>query len=130
MSLFSLANNANSIITTCSTHHDDCVSNMIPSIILFILTALWFGCVWILGSAAQERRSKRLAQLLMATEAFIVLIAVFNVKHHIDALSAVTSILDICLAIWIITLAFRLMRAGGGRIVSGQARRHRVAPKE
>ena len=131
LSFLSIANNLNSIVTTCHRQSSDCISNMIPSIIFFILTATWFAAIWMLGYLAQERRSKRLAQLLICAEALIALVAFFNVKHHSDVLSLLTSIIDLCLAIWIIVLAFRLMRAKGGRIVTSQrARRRRLPPTE
>jgi len=128
LSFLGIANGLNSVVTTCRKDGSDCISNMIVSIIFFILTALFFAVIWILGYSAQERRSKRLAQLLICAEAFIALIAFFNARHHTDALSLITSLTDLCLAIWIITLAFRLMRANGGRVVSKQRPRRRRSP--
>lgn len=125
LSLLNIATGTNSVVTTCRHSGGDCVSNLIVSMIFFILVAGWFAAVWLLGYMAQERRSRRLAQLLIAAEAFIALIALFNAKHRTDALSLVTSLIDLILAIWIITLAFRLMRAGGGRVVTGTRTRQR-----
>jgi uncharacterized membrane protein len=125
LSLLGIANALNSTVTTCHADGRDCISNLIVSIIFFILTAVWFACVWILGYAAQEKRSKRLAQLLIAIEAFIALIALFNARHHTDFLSLFTSLVDIGLAAWVIVLAFRLMRSSGGRIVAKQRPRRR-----
>jgi hypothetical protein len=129
LSFLNIATGLNSVVTTCHSGND-CVSNLVVSIIFYLLATAWFGCVWILGYAAQERRSKRLAQLLIAAEAFIALIAFFNAKHHTDTLSLITSITDLLLAIWIITLAYRLMKAGGGRVVArgGQRARKRRPP--
>lgn len=131
LSLLGIANGLNSIVSTCRTDHGDCVSNTIVSLIFFLLTAGWFAFIWVLGYSAQERRSRRLAQVLIAAEAFIALIALFNAQHHTDILGLVTSVIDLVLAVWIITLAWRLMRAGGGRIVVKQRprqRRRRVSP--
>lgn len=130
LSLLSLANSLNSIVTTCVKDSSHCVENMIPSIILFILTAIWFGFIWILGYMAQDRRSRRLAQVLIAAELLIAMVAFFSIKHHSDILSMVTSLIDFVLAIWIITLAFRLMRAGGGRVVTRQRPRSRRPPAQ
>jgi hypothetical protein len=118
-------NQLNSIVTTCRKDGSDCVSNTIVSIIFFMLVVAWFGAVWLLGYAAQDRRSKRLAQLLICAEALIALVALFNARHHTDFLSLITSIIDLVLAAWIIVLAFRLMRSSGGRIVSKQRPRQR-----
>jgi drug/metabolite transporter (DMT)-like permease len=125
LSFLGIANALNSIVTTCRHDGHDCVSNLIVSIIFFILTALWFGAVWILGTLAQERRSKRLALLLIGAEGIIAMIAYFNARHHTDAIGLATSLIDLALALWIIILAFRLVRAKGERITSGQRRRRR-----
>lgn len=128
LSLLGIANGLNSIVTTCHADGNDCISNMIVSLIFFIVTVGWFAFIWILGYTAQERRSRRLAQALIAAEALIALVAFFNARHHTDLLSLATSIVDLILAVWIISLAFRLMRSGGGRIVSKQRPRKRRRP--
>ncbi len=122
-----------SIVTGCRTGIGNCVVNSFTSIVFFILIALWFGFVWILGFAAQERRSKRLAQALIAAEALIFLIALFNARHHIDALGLLTSIVDCVLAIWVIVLASRLIKADGARLVvrsHQRIRTNKVSVKE
>jgi purine-cytosine permease-like protein len=127
LTLLGIANGLNSVVTTC---HDGqgCISNLIVSLIFFLLTAGWFAFIWVLGYTAQERRSRRLARVLIAAEALIALVALFNARHYTDWLSLFTSLVDILLAIWIVTLAFRLMRSGGGRIVNRQRPRHRRKP--
>jgi hypothetical protein len=125
LSFFNIVNGTNSVVTTCHRDSDGCISNLLVSIIFYILVVSWFGCVWILGYLAQERRSKRLAQLLICAELLIALVALFNTKHHADFISFTTSVIDMVLAIWIITLAFRLMRAGGGRVVGRGRQRPR-----
>lgn len=125
LSILNILNGVESIVTTCRQNDGDCVSNTLVSMIFFILVAGFFACIWALGYLAQERRSKRLAQLLIAAEALIAMVAYFNVQHHNNALNLFTSIVDIGLAIWIITLAFRLMRSKGGRVVSKQRTRQR-----
>ncbi len=93
--------------------------------IVFILTAGWFAAIWLLAYTAQDRRSKQLARLLIAAEAATFVIALFNAKHHTDILSLVTSLTDMVLAVWVIVLAFRLMRAKGKRVVARQRPRAR-----
>lgn len=116
-----------SVITTCHDNNGDCVSNMIVSLIFFLLITLWFGFIWILGYTAQERRSRRLAQALIIAEVMVVVVALFNARHHTDPLSLITSLIDFGLGIWVIMLAYRLMKAGGARIVTKQ--RPRQQPK-
>ena len=130
LSFLGIANALDSIITTCIHQKSECVSNLIVSIIFFILTAAWFGLVWLLGYAAQERRSKRLAQLLICAEGFIALIAFFNAHHHTDILGLLTSLVDLLLAGWIIVLAFRLMRSNGGRVVARSRARRRPTKRQ
>ncbi len=113
LSLLGIANGLNSIVTTCHNTGRDCISNLIVSLIFFIITAAWFAFIWILGYTAQERRSKRLAQLLVAAELLIAMVAYFNARHHTDALSLVTSLIDLALAFWIIILAILLIRSIG-----------------
>ena len=115
-----------SIVIGCRTGIGNCVVNSFSSIVFFILIALWFGFVWILGFAAQERRSKRLAQALIAAEALIFLVALFNARHHIDALGLLTSIVDCVLAIWVMYLSFNLIKAGPHRIVKKSSERRHV----
>ena len=125
LSLLNLANGANSVVTTCTREGSDCVSNLLVSIIFYILAVIWFGFLWVLGFAAQDRRSKRLAQVLIGAELFVVMIAYFNARHHSDFLSLATSVIDLVLASWVIFLAFRLMRAKGGRVVVRPRRQRR-----
>lgn len=129
ISFLGIANGLYSIISTC-VEHDECLSNALVSIIYFILIAVWFGFLWILAYSAQERRSKRLAQLLIAAEGLVALIALFNARHHPDPLGLITSIVDFVLAIWVILLAFRLMRAKGGRVVVKQRGKRRPRARQ
>lgn len=122
LGLLNIANGLNSVITTCHRTGTDCVSNLLVSIIFFILVMIWFGFICFLGYMAQERRSKRFAQLLILAELMIVMVAYFNARHHTDFLSLATSLIDLVLALWIITLAFRLMRAKGKRITTVKRR--------
>lgn len=131
LALLSLANALNSIISTCVSSSGQCIENMIPSIILFILISVWFAYIWILGYTVQERRTRKLTALLIGSEFAVAMVALFSVKHHNDWLSLWTSIIDLVLAIWVMLLAARVFLAGGGRVVSrhhvgrGRARRRR-----
>jgi hypothetical protein len=115
--ILNIGTGAVSVISDCNKNNGGCVSNLLVSLIFFMLITLWFGAIWILGYHAQERRNKRLAQLLIVAECCIAVVALFNIKHHNNWLSLCTSVLDFCLCIWVITLAFRLIKSGGGRIV-------------
>ncbi len=72
-SFLTFASQVGSVVTTCHKDGSNCVSNLITSVILYILVAIVFCIIWIIGYGAQERRSKRLAQLLICIEAFVAL---------------------------------------------------------
>ena len=61
----------------------------------------------------------------MGAEGLVAKIALFNARNHVDLLGLTTSVIDLTLAIWVIILAFRLLRAKGGRLVVKQPRRRR-----
>lgn len=129
LSFLTLFGQIASVVTTCRSSSDDCVSNLITSIILYLLVAIVFGSIWLVGYAAQSWRSKRLAQLLICIEGLIALVALFSLKlslhSHKNILGLLASFSIFALAAWTITLAFRLMRSSGKRITTSQQRRRR-----
>jgi len=133
LSLFTLASQVDSIVTTCRKDGSNCISNLITSIILYILVAVALGTIWLIGYSAQQRRSRRLAQLLICVEGLIFLIALLSIKVSLrqnkSILGLGTSFGVAILAVWVIILAFRLMRSGGKRITARpRARRRPVHP--
>lgn len=111
-------NAAVSIISTCHTDSSNCVSNTISSLVFFLLTAMWFGYILILGYQAQKRRSRRLAFILIGSEFINLFVAgVINLPRDTNWLAKGTSLLDSLLSIWIIYLAFRLFIYGNKRVV-------------
>ncbi len=130
-SLFTLVSQLASTTVGCFKDGSNCVINLITSIIFFILIAVVFGSIWMIGYMAQERRSKRLSQLLICAEGFIGLLALFSIKLNLSSrniLGLIASIALAAMAAWIILLAFRLMKAGGGRVVTHQRQRRRRRP--
>lgn len=127
LSFLSLANSISSIVSTCVHDSGTCVENMLPSIIMFILIAVWFAAVWVLSYSVQERRSRKLTAVLIMAEVGIAGIAFFSLHHHNhnDWLSVITSAIDLILALWVIILAIRIFMAGGSRAGSSQRRRRR-----
>jgi hypothetical protein len=109
--------------------HDQCASNSLLAIVYFVIIGVWFGFIAALGYAAQDKRSKRLSQALIAAEGLVALVALFNLKHYSDYFGLVISIIDLGLALWIALLAFRLMRSGGGRITRTTSQRPRQRKK-
>ena len=106
-----------------------CVSNALVSLILLILIILALGFLLVLGYAAQERRSSRLAKLLIGAEILAAVIYLYDTQHALSILERLTNLASCLLAIWVIVLAWRLSQAKGGRIVKVRARRRHTAPK-
>lgn len=125
MTLLNFVNGISGSVQECTTKNNDCVPNLVLSLLFFLVLTAWFAFLSVLGYAAQDRRSKRLAQLLLATEAAVALIALFDARHYPNYLGLFTSLIDAALAAWVALLAFRLVRANGGRVVTrGRNRKH------
>jgi hypothetical protein len=122
MSFLYLMINLGSIISSCRGQSYNCISNSISSITLSIVIIVAFGCLWMLGYYVQNRRSQRLALLLIIVEFGIFIVELFDAHHFPNLLSLITSLIDVVLAGWVIFLAIRLYRAKGGRIVSRNRR--------
>jgi len=128
LSFLTLGSQIFSVVDTC-TKGGECVSNLITSVILYILVAVVFGTIWLIGVAAQTRRSKRWALVLICIEAMIAFVSLFSVKlnlrGHGNLPGLLMSLAIFALAVWIISLAYRLTRFEGQRIRSGGGRQRR-----
>lgn len=137
LTFLNIATGLSSVVTTCQKDSTACVDTLLWTLLFFLFISLWFGFIWILGFAAQDRRSKRLARVLIMAEVFVALFALANIAlfkswSPANVIGLVTSLIDLALAIWVIALAYRLSRADGGRIMSkprARQRRHSVTPK-
>ena len=124
LGLLNIATGIGSTVHACRTDND-CLGNVLINFVFYVVLVGWFVVVASLGFAAQIRRSRRLAQLLICAEGLIALVALFNAKHHNNLLELITSLVDLALAVWIILLAWRLMKAGSGRVVTNRGRKRR-----
>ncbi len=131
VSVLNVMNAFNSGISQCTGGNTNCVENIILQLLYLMVITIWFAFVWIIGAAAQDRRSKRMARLLIAAEVMIFVVSTFNARHHNSAttfLALLTSLIDAAFAVWVIVLAIRLLRSGGARVTaSPRARRRRLA---
>lgn len=129
LGMLNILTGLDSIVQTCRHDSPNCLENVFTSFVFYVLIVAWFGAVCVMGYAAQQKRSRRLAQVLILAELLIAFVAFFNIrlnlKYHNGLLSLATSIADLVLAIWIITLAYRLMKAGSGRVVVTKQRARR-----
>lgn len=118
-----LLNFVGAIVSSIASCHEatstySCVSDIGINLLYVILLAGWFGFIWILAYAAQDRRNHRLALILIGAEAMILAISLFNAKHYPNILGLLTSLVDAAFALWVIWLAYKLTRAKGGRITA------------
>jgi hypothetical protein len=124
MLLLNFVNALQSSISACSAH-SGCISNIVSNLLFIIVLAIWLMFLSAVGYRAQDKRSRNFATVLIASEALIVLVAAFDIKHAPNILGLITSIVDLALAAWVITLAYRLRKARGGRVVVRQSSRPR-----
>ena len=114
------------IISTCHSNSSDCVSNAIPTLIIFILTALWFAFLAMLGFFVQHKRDRKLTLLLMMTEGITLLVAgYFNLPRASGINNKLTSLADAVLSIWIIFMTINIFLYKKKRIVRGSKPRIR-----
>lgn len=102
----------------------DCVSNTFVSLLFVIMVVAVYGFLLGVGYVAQERRSSRLALLLMGTEAFAALIFLFDARQSPSLIDKITNTISLAIAIWVIFVAFNLYRAKGARIVRTRQPKH------
>lgn len=107
----------------CIKDGSECIGDTALNLLYFLVLSGWFAFIWVLGYAAQDRRSKRMAQVLILAELAVVFATLINIKGHTDLLGLLTSLVDLALAAWTILLAWRLWHAGGGRVTSSRPRR-------
>lgn len=124
MTVLGMINCISSIITTCNSHSSSCSSNMISSIVLFILSVGWFGLILAFGYFAQKLRSHRFAAFLIFTELITVVVAGhFNFPRESGLLTKSTSLFDVLIGLVVIYLAIQVLLARGHRIVKKRRRR-------
>jgi len=116
--LLGIPNTIINIVSTCHSDSSNCVSNMIVSLVFYLLTAGWFAIIMLIGHMAQRKRSRQFAVLLMGFEAITFIVAGYiDFPHDPNVLSKLTSALDAFLSLVVIYLAIRLFLSGGRRIV-------------
>jgi hypothetical protein len=122
----SLIGGAASVINGCHGHAAaECASNTLVSLLLIIITATVLAAIAAFGYIAQERRSTRLALILIGIEGMAALFYLFDAKQSLGLLERISNLISFVVAGWVVVIAVALAQSHGRRIVSG-GRRHRV----
>jgi len=130
VSLFTIVTQIISTVGSCTKESTiNCVVDSFTAVIFYSVVAVVFAFIWFIGYRAQHQRSKRMTQLLIAVEGFFALLALFSIKLNTSSRSFIGSIASfvmLLLAVWILNLAFRLLRAGDRRVTRRRRRQHEV----
>lgn len=96
----------------------DCAVTAVFSMIFIIVTAIWFLLLSAIGYAAEERRSRNFAYLLIAGEIATAGIAFGFYTHPANLFGQLSALAVIIIAIRVSFMALRIARSRGGRIVA------------
>jgi uncharacterized membrane protein len=113
----------------------ECLTNSFLWIVIAFMLACWYAMLFAIGYFAQEKRSYKLARVLILGELFTAFVALMFLRTPSSLLGAVTSGAALLLAVWTIILAYRLHKARGSRITkaskktSSQRPRRRLSDK-
>ena len=134
IAVLNIADALQSVIPTCIHSGNECVSNLLSSVIYYILIIICYGAILAVGISAQEKRSKRLGQLLIIFEAIVFVVAAYGIKldltNHNAVLSLVTDVANVVLALWVGRLAIALVMSDGRRVVRRRPRQRHSPNKE
>ena len=109
-------------VTQCVNGSGSCAGDVALAIFYFIVITVLFGILWLAGFAAQDRRSRRIAQALILAEGFVFLVGLYDfTKHRHSLIGSLISLVEIITSVWIAWLALRIILARGGRV-----RRHHL----
>lgn len=118
--LLVVVNNLFTLVDSCKSG-GECAVTALFSMIFIFMTALWFFVLSAIGYAAEERRSRNLAYMLILGQLATMGIAYGFFKHPANWFGMLSALIVILLAAWVIMLAWRLSKAKGGRIVARPA---------
>ena len=129
VTVFNIINGAASSIDQCTNNSGNCLSNIVLSLLYFMVLSVGFVSLWLIGMETQDKRSKRLAQVLILGEFVVAGISLFDLTHQDPSITGrISSFVDGIFSIWVIVLAVRLLRSNGGRIKKRSRSRMRNKP--
>lgn len=104
-------------------------TNLLLTVFILILQALWLGFICVVGFAAQDKRNRSLALLLIGLEGINLAVAFMNIRHPGNPVAFLASLTHILIALYIIWLAYEIYRSRGKRIVSRARKSPAVRPR-
>ncbi len=124
LTLLNLINGVSGSLNQCFSTNGSCVSSIALDTGYFLAITIWFGFLWLAGFATQDRRSRRIAQMLILAEGLVFLVGLYDfTKHRQSIIGTLISLGEIITSLWVSYLAFRLILARGGRVRKVRVRR-------
>ena len=124
LTLLNLINGVSGSLNQCFSTNGSCVSTIALDTGYFLAITIWFGFLWLAGFATQDRRSRRIAQMLILAEGLVFLVGLYDfTKHRQSIIGTLISLGEIITSLWVSYLAFRLILARGGRVRKVRVRR-------
>lgn len=117
MTLLVIVGGIMDVVKNCESSAE-CVTNSFLWIIIAFMLACWYTALFAIGYFAQEKRSYKLARLLIAGELFTAFVALMLVKNPSSTYSRIGALVALCFAVWTIVLAYRIYKARGSRITT------------
>lgn len=116
--LLGFVTNAISLAGSASRDEGSFATDLLLTVFILILQAFWLGFLCVVGFAAQDKRNRSLALLLIGLEGITFMVALFNARHPGNPVALMASLLHMAIAIYVAFMAFNIYRARGKRIVS------------
>ncbi len=103
----------------------ECVTNSFLWIIIVFMLAGWYSALFAIGYFTQEKRSYKLARLLILGELFTAFVAFMLARNPSSTYSRIGSLIALFFAAWVTILAYRIYKARGRRITTTRSGNYR-----
>lgn len=117
MTLLTMIGGIKDVASNCE-NAGECVTNSFLWIIIVFMLAGWYVALFAIGYFAQEKRSYKLARLLILGELFTAFIALMLFRNPSSFYGGAAALIAAILALWVTVLAYRLYKARGSRITT------------
>ena len=125
MTLLVIIGGVKDVASNCE-NASECVTNSFLWIIIIFMLAGWYVALFALGYFAQEKRSYKLARVLIAGELFTAFVALMFVRHPSSFYGGFSAFVALIFALATTVFAYRIYKARGSRITTKQ---HKQSPR-